>query len=242
MLLPNFNKVIQNDGKTFLKDESAISFRLHQVSELQNVLDDAAKFLKESDFPDKAEDIYNVLDDGREGLLTVVWNRADREAERLKVRPYVAQTWREQERETVTPEQWQKADALRLRYARIIDGLGIDRTADINNEDGGLIVDATSIAKRVEAACTIEITPEMKKDLDTILDLADKVKAMELRGINALELVEKSVRETERPDEAELYRRIVFRRHMAGTIHDPGLDWIMNRAALNNPNNNPLKR
>ena len=129
-MLPNFSKVVQKDGKTFLKDEVTIGRRLYQVSELQGILDDAVKFLKDGDFPTNAEDVYNVLDHGRDGLLTVVWNRADQEAKRLNCRPYVAETWREQERESVTPEQWKQADAIRLRYQQNIDGLPFDRLTE----------------------------------------------------------------------------------------------------------------
>ena len=68
------------DGKIFLKDEATIGRLLYQIAELQASLDDATKFLRDGDFPANAEDIYNVLDHGRDGLLTVVWNRADREA------------------------------------------------------------------------------------------------------------------------------------------------------------------
>ena len=99
-------------------------------------------------------------------------------------------------------------------------------------------METIALTKRIEDACTIQISEEMQKDLATIHDLANKVKAMELRGINALELIEKAVREKERPEDAELYRRIVFRRHPAGTIHNPGLDTIMNMAALANNDNN----
>ncbi len=241
-MLPNFSTLVQKDGKTFLKDEATISRRLYQVSMLQAVLDDAVKFLHDGDFPASAEDIYNVLDHGRDGLLTVIWNRADQEAKRLNCRPYVAQTWREQERDSITPDQWEQADSLHLRYQQSIDGLPFDRLADISEEGGLFAVDAAAVSQRIEQSCTIEVTPEMKKDLDVILDLADKVKALELRGINALELVEKSVHETDRPEEAELYRRIVFRRHPAGTVHNPGIDLLMNEVALKNSHYNPLNR
>ena len=239
-MLPNFSKLVQKDGKTYLKDEATVSRRLYQVSELQTVLDDAVKFLHDGDFPANAEDVYNVLDHGRDGLLTVVWNRADQEAKRLNCRPYVAETWREQERESVTPEQWSQADALQRRHQSIIDGLPFDRVTDISEEDGLFAVNTVAISRRIEDSCTIEITPEMKNHINTILDMAGKIVALELQGINALELVEKSVRETERPEDAELFRRIVFRRHPAGTIHKPDLDTIMNIVALNNTN--PLNR
>ena len=239
-MLPNFSKLVQKDGKTYLKDEATVSRRLYQVSELQTVLDDAVKFLHDGDFPANAEDVYNVLDHGRDGLLTVVWNRADQEAKRLNCRPYVAETWREQERESVTPEQWIQADALQRRHQRIIDGLPFDRVTDISEEDGLFAVNTVAISRRIEESCEVEITPEMKNHINTILDMAGKIVALELQGINALELVEKSVRETERPEDAELFRRIVFRRHPAGTIHKPDLDTIMNIVALNNTN--PLNR
>ncbi len=241
-MLPNFSTVVQKDDKTYLKDEATISRRLYQVSELQGVLDDAVKFLHDGDFPAKAEDVFNVLDHGRDGLLTVVWNRADQEAKRLNCRPYVAETWREQERDSVTPEQWKQADAIRLRYQQNIDGLPFDRLTDITDEDGLLLVDTVAISRRIEDSCTIEITPEMKNHINNILDMAGKIVALELQGVNALELVAKAVRETERPEDAELFRRIVFRRHPAGTIHKPDIDMIMNMVALNNTSNNPLNQ
>ncbi len=241
-MIPNFNKLVQKDGKSFLKDEAAVAMRLHQVSELQGVLDDAVKFLKDGDFPGKAEDVYNVLDHGRDGLLTVVWSRADQEAKRLNCRPYVAQTWREQERESVTHEQWSQADALRNRYARIVDGLPFDRLTDITDEDGLLLVDTMSIAKRIEHGAEIEITEEMQKMLGVILELASKVEAVEVCGINALELIGKIIQAKERPSDVELYRHIVFRRHQPGTVHDPGTDWLMNQVALGNSRYNPLNK
>lgn len=240
MLPNNFNKIIQKDGRTYLKDEATIARRLNQVSELQVVLDDAVKFLHDGDFPANAEDVYNVLDHGRDGLLTVVWNRADQEAKRLNCRPYVAETWREQERDSVTPDQWKQADAIRLRYQQNIDGLPFERLTDISEEDGLFAVNTVAVSQRIEQACQVEITQEMKNHINNILDMAGKIVALELQGINALELLQRAVNEKERPEDAELFRRIVFRRHPAGTIHKPDLDKILNMVALNNLN--PLNR
>ena len=241
-MLPFTNpSLITDNGEIRLRDDRTIGTLCSRIGELQIILDDCADFLRTDDFPATEDDIFEVLNHGRNGLLAVVWKRADREAKRLNCRPYVAKTWREQERAAVTPEQWNKADALHSRYDRIADGLGLDRSTDISTtEDGRLIVEATVMAKRIETAFTIAITDDMKLDLAKLLDLADQVKAMELRGINALELVEKFVRANERPTDLELYKAIVFRRHSAGTIHQKDMDWLMNHTAKNNPNFNPL--
>ena len=241
-MLPFFNSsLITENGEMRLRDDNSIGTLVSRIGELQIILDDCAVFLRTNDFPASEDDIFEVLHHGRNGLLTVVWKRADQEAKRLNCRPYVAQTWREQEREAVTPEQWNKADSLQNTFDRIADGLGLDMSTDISTtEDGRLIVEATVMAKRIESAYTIAITDEMKLDLAKLLDLADQVKALELRGINAMELIEKIVSAKERPTDPELYKAIVFRRHSAGTIHQKDLEWIMNQAAKNNPNYNPL--
>ena len=235
---PFYNaKVIKKHGKTFLYDEANVNVRRHNVEKLQEVLDDAKRFLHDNDFPERKEDIFGVLDHGREGLLSIVWDRADREAARLKCRPYVAATWREQERESVTPEQWAQADTLCRAYSHIIDGLPFNREEDISEDAGRLVVDAAAILARVEAGCCIEITPEMKKDLNAILELADTVKAMELRGLNVRELIDKYIHAPSKPEESTLLYDIVFRRHAAGFLHDRDIDRLFNAVALNNPMN-----
>jgi hypothetical protein len=232
---------MEND-EVRLRDDQTIQIRNAQIGELQIVLDDCVDFLRDGDFPNSPDDVFEVLDRGRDGLLNVVWNRADQEAKRLKCRPYVAQTWREQEREAVTPEQWDKADALKRRHDHASDGLALDRKTEIHiTEDGRPLVDAKAIAERIDKSCTITVTDEMKADLNHLLDIADQIKALELRGINAVELVEKFVRTNEKPADVELYKAIVFRRHAAGTIHNRDLDWVMNQVAINN-NPNPLNR
>ena len=240
MLQNNFDHLVEKDGKTLLQDERTISIRTAQIAELQSALNDCAAFLRENDFPRSEDDIFDVLEHGRDGLRAVVWRRADREAERLNVRSYVIETWREQERAAVTHEQWEKADDLMRKYGRAANGLPFGRDDVRISEDGTPTVDAVTITVRIEDACTIEITEEMQKQLEVVLDLASKVEAVEVCGVNALELIGRIVRQTERPSEADLYNAIVFRRHQPGTVHNPGTDWIMNQAAINNPNFNPL--
>lgn len=243
-MLPFTNpSLVEKDGEVLLRDDHAIGVRNTQIGELQIVLDECVAFLHDGDFPASVDDVLEVLEHGRDGLLAVVWNRADREAKRLKCRPYVAKTWRENEREAVTQDQWLRADMLQRRFDRIRDGLAINTKTDIHvTEDGQPIVEAVVMAKRIEDGFTIRVTDQMKADVAHLLDIAAQVKALELQGVNAIELVEKYVRADEQPADVDLYRDITFRRHPAGTLHHKDLDFVMNHVALNNPNNNPLNR
>lgn len=224
----DFSQVVQRDKKTYIRDTYTAGRAEIQVSQMQAVIDDCQKFLHSGKFPESLEDILEVLDEGREGLLVIIWNRADRQAKRLEVQSYVVETWREQERAAVTPEQWAKADDLFHRYHQAQDGLPKILYEEITETDGHFVINREAILGRVEKAITVEVSDEMKADLEALLELAEKARAMELRGINALELIGKYARAKERPEDIQLYRDIVFRRHAVGTVYSSDLARIIN--------------
>ena len=219
----DFSNIVEVEGKLYLCNPTLAERRRQQIPEFVAVLNDARSFLKDGEFPDDIDSVFEILDRGRDGLLNIIWSRADAEAERLHVQKYVAETWRQKEREAVTREQWEAADAIKGRYDRAVNDFPILKKFGITEkEDGTIGIKDDGITETIEKECRIEITEAMRKDLDSIKDIADKVKALELSGINAMEIIGGIIRDPGITDGA-LINKYIFRRHAPGHIA-PGSD------------------
>ena len=58
----------------------------------------------------------------------------------------------------------------------------------------------------------------MKTDADTILAITDKVRELEIKGINARELIGKYIQRNDAPGKLDIYRDIATRRHAPGYL------------------------
>lgn len=232
----HFNKVVKTDDKVFLRDEIALSRLMTNVEALQDIINETVDLLTECDFPVNPDDVMRICNNGRDGLRSCAYRRADAEADRLKVRPYVRAEWRKSECDCIRDDVRTKASELQDRFAKASDGLISVRKYISQTEDGRIIVDAEGLTDFATSSTMCEITVQMQQDIDALQDTAKRVRELEMRGINALELIGKYVHSEGQPEEAVLYNDIMFRRHTPGQIHLSAIDALINKQAIANLN------
>lgn len=213
----NYTKLLKKDGKTFIFDEGLYNEKAAQLSRLQSAYLDVRTMLIECGLPAEKAWINAVIDSGADGLASALHQSVTKEIKRLSVPFYMADTYQAAAREHIAPEAWKKADELRMAVTRETDGLPL-QAGDISITEHAITIDTEAILARIEAACLLEITPERMADAEKVLQIAADVRALELAGVNALELVKKYMDAPERPAQLELYADAATRRHLPGQI------------------------
>lgn len=213
----NYSKLIQENGKTYIFAEDLFNEKSAQMARLQAAYIDIRIMLIDAGFPAGKAWITAIADSGADGLERVLQLSVSQEIKRLAVPFYMADTYQAAAREHVSPALWTKADELRATLQREGDGLPI-QAGDIVITDTAVKIDTEAVLGRIRAACMLEITQDRMSEVDRLLDLAAAVRALELAGVNALELVKKYMDAPEQPAPLELYADAATRRHLPGQI------------------------
>lgn len=213
----NYSKLIQENGKTYIFAEDLFNEKSAQMARLQAAYIDIRIMLIDAGFPAGKAWITAIADSGADGLERVLRLSVSQEIKRLAVPFYMADTYQAAAREHVSPDLWTKADELRATLQREGDGLPI-QAGDIVITDTAVKIDTEAVLGRIRAACMLEITQDRMSEADRLLDLAAAVRALELAGVNALELVKKYMDAPETPAPLELYADAATRRHLPGQI------------------------
>ena len=215
----NYSSIVIKDGKRFLCDEHFQSRRCAQVEALEADLQAVRDFLTNGGFPSNEDTIMAVANNGAIGLQDALEAEATAQVKKSKMSDFVKASLVRFALSSLTEEVREQADHLSDRFHRDGDGLPV-RSEDYFLKDGR-ILNGEAIKARVAEACRREVTEDDIEMAETILTLANEIRELELRGINARELVGKYVTTAEAPAPLEIYRDIVTRRHRPGFVLPP---------------------
>lgn len=210
----NYTTMEERDGTLFLLDESKKGILCHRVDELENIYREIRELLLQNDYPVSPDWIHSIAQKGADGLQEVIIKDTENEAKRLKVPFRIAEQWKRTSIQEVPREVWGKCDSIRSKIISLSDGL--PRLSYGYTDTEGVIIDKESAEKEIESACSYAVTDEIKADANTILTIAKTVRALELKGINARELIGKYALRNDAPSGLELYRDMATRRHAQG--------------------------
>ena len=214
--LIEFTSIIEENGKRFLFDEHLAASRCAQVDALESDLEAIQDLLKESGLPCHEESVMAIATNGSPGLESVVEKDALEQAKKTGLSDFIRGNIIRLALSSVPDEVREKADELHRNAARDLNGLPVMPKDYIWHN--GRILDADAIKAKIAAGCRREITKEDAKIGVKILDLAKQIRALEMAGINGMELVGKYLRADEHPADLALYRDIATRRHLPGVV------------------------
>lgn len=210
----NYTEIEERDGALFLFDPGRFSILCHEMEELEKVYHQIRDMLSDNDYPTSKEWIFAVADNGADGLHDAIVKDTETEARRLKVPYRIAEQWKRTAIQEAPREIWGKSDSLRMKVVSLSGSL--PRLSYGYNDTDGVFIDKESLKEQIKSSCSYVVTDEMKADADTILTLAKTVRALELKGINARELIGKYALRNDAPSGLELYRDMATRRHAQG--------------------------
>lgn len=235
----DFNSILKEDGEMYLHNEKQEHLLGAQLERLEATYQAVRALLEKTDLPTNPEYIQAVAREGRDGLEAVVRDMTEKTIKRLAVPRYLAESFRRNAPGDIPGESYQEADELRARIANDEDGLAVQPGDFVFRED--TILDTDAIRARFIQGCRIRITEGMKAEADKVLQLANELRALELTGLNGIELATKYARAKEgTPSPSSLYRDLIFRRHAPGRLEE-GLEPIFNEIARRGPAMNPIK-
>ena len=240
----NFNQIVTENGKAFLHDASAEEIRRARAKEYADAYEDIRRMLVTNEYPASREWIEAIAADGSDGLRRMVTQETERRIKADNLPPFIANMWRRTCANEVPIEMWEEADAARRTIIDKADGLPVQPSDLVFQEDK--IVALDGLFERIAKACRIEITDKMKAEAERVVKLAQELRTMSVEsGLNVLELVRKYARADEMPapSSPSVLNDIVFRRHAPGAI-EPSEDTalVMNLAAMQSQKINNLTR
>ena len=235
----NFDSILREGGEQFLHNKKQENLLAAQLERLEEAFKAVRALLERCDLPASPDYIKRVAREGRDGLEAVVREMTEKTIKRLAVPRYLAESFRRNAPGEIPAESYQEADELRSRIANDEDGLAVQPGDFIFRED--TILDIPAVFARIVQGCRIRITDGMKAEADKVLQLANELRALELTGLNAIELATRYARAGEdTPAPSSLYRDLIFRRHAPGRLAD-GMEAVFNEVARRAPAMNPLK-
>ena len=230
----DFNSIIEEGGVQFLYNESQENILKAQLERLDGYYKDIRALLQKTDLPTNPDYIRRVAREGSDGLRGIVVEMTEKHIIRLSIPSYLAESFRRNAPSEIPQGTWNEADELQRKITADEDGLPILADDYIFQEDA--IINADAIAKRISEGCRIPITDTMKAEADKVLQLAKELRALDLTGLNCIELATKYARSgEEHPTPVSLFNDITFRRHTPGWMGmDEGMARVINETSLRN--------
>lgn len=229
----NYTEIEDRGGILYLFDPRRNRLLCRQMEDLDKVYHRIRQMLAENDFPTTERWITAIAQKGSDGLQEAIIEQNEAEAKRLKVPRQVAEQWKRTATQEVSPEVWQDADKLCID----VDGFSRSLPPMVYGytEEEGVFVDKESGRETIKALCSCEVTDEIRTKADTIITLAKQMRAMELQGINCIELASKYAQREEVAPGLDVFADIATRTHTPGGIAPPhGMGNVFNHIGINN--------
>ncbi len=230
----DYNTIINEDNKTFLIDTRRASVLVSQIDAMTAALRGIVELLKGLQIVPDEKRIDAVAAQGSDGLQVAVLESIEDRIGRSDLPAFVADTWRTGAKRAVPADDWRKADTLSLDYHHAADTLPLVPSDISVDKAGELVVDTEAITERIRLACKVQVTDTHRKEAEQLLEIAGKIKALELAGLNAMELIKKYTLSESTPGELELWKDTITRRHEAGHIYSDDFPAVMNHIVLSN--------
>ncbi len=232
----DFNSIIKVDGEQYLHNERQEEILNARLERLEGHYKAVRELLTRADLPANPDNIRNVAKNGDDGLKAVVLDMTEKTIVRLCIPRYLADSFRRNAPTEISAELYQEAHDLSFRISADEDELPISADDYIFTDE--FIIDLRAVRERISEGCRIRITEGMQVESEKILQLAKSLRALEMTGLNAVELVTKYARSADAPAPVSLFRDLAFRRHEPGRMSD-GIDFILNEVGMRSEPMNP---
>ncbi len=228
----NYTQLVENKEKTYLYDENAEGLRLRQLDELAATYVYARDRLAGANYPFNAKWILTIARHGSEGLARLARSDAREAAVRMQMPPYLVDGFVQSAADGIPADLRRAADEIAWRVGRACDGLPLAPSDVHASEDGERVeIDRPAVVERIAQACRVEVTGEMRAAASELLEIAARLREIELTGLNALELVERWADTPAAPDECAVLGAVLLRRHPVGTLYTAGRRMLPTLAA-----------
>ena len=217
-----FNKLCKEGQKVYLADEFAHNERCSRLDTLQSIYNEIRVLLDSNQLPTSEVWIRSIVEEGKDGLLKCVIDETERRVNGLGLPPFMVASIKRSAPGEIPAEVWNKAEELKREFVQNEDGLPGPLPTHYD-ESAGVVIDSETVKDEIKKGTQIEVTKELQDQADELLAIAEKVKALELAGVNARELIGKYVAAPSAPDMLTRYQDITLRRHVAGQIAPPDL-------------------
>ena len=232
-----FNKITKTDTGYVIIDELTRTDRLRQLDEYIALYPRARDMLAKNNIEFSHNYVRGVVHFGSQRLRQLIRTDARTAARNMGMPPHMLDAWADRAEYDVNEVVWDAADAIHADENRARDGLPVaesDLTVDPVTDTWQ--IDRDSIIDRIMLGTSLPVTEEMMADADALYRIAQELRGLELKGVNALELIERwcTADEEDAPDEPARAFGIATRRHEPGRILHPDVIRILNNITMQN--------
>ena len=213
----DYNALVEEDGKTFLVDDGLQKRRLNQLAEFVKLLDSIRGMLEDNELPPCLAG--QIITEGAQAVKA--WTtQSVRDGLAGASMPGFAKTEFADMASRMLPQSVVNASEEYCEQAgRLLDGLPVDGSDFATDENGILHLDTESVKAKIVQGCRHEVTEQDQRFADEVAKIAELVRALELKGVNARELVGKYAVAGCPEDELTKFRDICTRTHAPGTFY-----------------------
>ena len=227
----NYSEIEERNGALYLFDPRRFGLLCCRLDDLEKAYHRIRVMLTENDYPTTKQWIEAVATKGADGLRDCLVEENEKEAKRLKVPHQVAEQWKQIAIQEVDTDVWAECRTL----CSDIEGL----TQDLPpmrfcySDDEGICIEMESARDAIKDLCSCRVTDEMRAKADAVIALAEQIRAMELSGLNGIELISKYALRDEVAPGLELYADIATRTHTPGRTASTGAGNVFNYVGIN---------
>ena len=224
-----YSEIEERNGALYLFDPRRFGLLCRRLDELEKAYHRIRVMLADNDYPTTRQWIEAVATNGAEGFRDCLVEENEKEAKRLKVPRQVAEQWKQIAIQEVDADVWAECRTLSSDISERTQALPPLRFR--YSDDEGLHIEMESARDAIKDLCSCKVTDEMRAKADAIIALAEQIRAMELSGLNGIELISKYAPRADVKPGLELYADIATRTHTQGRI-EPDMSNIFNQAGI----------
>lgn len=226
-----YTEIEERNGALYLFDPRRFGLLCRKVDDLDKVYHRIRVMLTENDYPTTKQWIEAVATKGADGLRDCLVEENEKEAKRLKVPHQVAEQWKQIAIQEVDTDVWAECRTL----CSDIEGL----TQDLPpmrfcySDDEGIRIEMESARDAIKDLCSCKVTDEIRAKADAVIALAEQIRAMELSGLNGIELTAKYALRDKVAPGLEIFADIATRTHTPGRTASTGPGNVFNYVGIN---------
>lgn len=184
----NYTKIIEKDGKVFLFDPDRADSIVINLDALRAAYDAIPGVIERTGNSVTSEAVRAVAEEGAEGLQRIEQAAFDQAANKLGIPP----RFRASLAGTCPPIDPEIAEVANRIHKEIITASKAlpMKDSDISfTKDGKVSIDEEAIAERINALCSVEVTPEMQKEAATLCDIITRLRLLDDSGLRVKDIL-----------------------------------------------------
>ena len=181
----NYTKIVKKDGKVFLLDPDRAGTIGANLDNLRAAYDTVPGIIERSGNAVSIPAIVAVAEEGAAGLQRIEEATFDQAADKLGIPP----RFRASLAGTCPPIDAEIAEAADRVHKEIIAAkkalpfLDGDIAYNVEDDKVKVSIDEEAIADRIDALCSVEVTPEMQKEAATLRDIITRLRLLDDAGL-----------------------------------------------------------